>query len=185
MTQYHPALLLHRRVRVQFDHKRIFTFFESGFNVVRSKASNRISREELERLYDEHACTLYGVATTILRDNAAADETLKQTFLYIQENYADFDEARQTCFMWMVNNCRRIALEKVKRSSSTQNQHTSGEFSTAMTPEQKQVLDQVFFGGAGVSEVSKQLSLNETRVKQLLREAVSQYRSVIQEDQWK
>ena len=155
---------------------------------------------DIEKMYDENISLLYGVACKIVRDGAKADEVLKQTFEYVRENYSDFDESKQSLALWLVNVTRKIAHKKNSFQSFSRNQDSSFHFNSGQNnlsalsgngnslisvEQKKEVLDLIFFGGGNVNEVACRLGIDEVKVKQLLREAISHYRKEIQETQWK
>ena len=186
------------KARYKFAHKRIFPSFELRFKKVDKGEYKTISLEELEKVYDENISLLYGIAYTIVKDTTTADEILKQVFLAIRKNYSAGDESKQSRCIRLVNITRKIAQEIVSSQSSGQHHYSSVNLNaqkdnssgtstnqSRMTDEQKKVFELIFLGGSNVSEVAKQIELDEIRIKQLLREAVSHYRPEIQETQWK
>ena len=169
------------------------------FKTVDREEYNVISLEEIESIYDKYISILFGVAFRIVNDKAVAEEILKQTFLDIRQNYTDYDNSKQSRLQWMINITRKTARQKISFESFLQNHRNSDYLNnyrsnsngntdydnSRLTIEQNMILDLVFFGGGKVNEIAKQLQMDETKVKRLLREALNHYREPIQETQWK
>jgi RNA polymerase sigma-70 factor (ECF subfamily) len=153
--------------------------------------------EVIETLYDRFAGVLYGIILRTVKEESTATKLLEQTFIYIRNNYSEFDESKQNLSLWVISIARKIAQRKIPFPSYARNHNSSynvnhkatGELSVQgqavnttleiadlMTSEERKVLDLVFFGGGKIKEVANHLGLNETKVKQLLRTAVDHYR---------
>jgi len=153
----------------------------------------------MEMIYNEFAPVLYGVILKITGNEGAAEDILKDTFLYISNHNSQFDESKENLSLWMIGIARKIAHLRISFEAFLKNQNTSTyvdkpleigknlQSGTAvsenglMTTKQRKVLDLIFFGGGKINEVAKTLCMDETEVKKLLREALNHYRKELQQ----
>jgi len=74
----------------------------------------------LEALYHKYASLVYSVALRILKDTAAAEEILQDTFLYVWSSAAKFNAERGTIVSWLMVITRSRAVSQLRARVSTQ-----------------------------------------------------------------
>jgi RNA polymerase sigma-70 factor (ECF subfamily) len=160
------------------------------------------NREKIaaEALYDMYSSSLYGVICRIVIDEATAEDILQDTFVKIWNSFAGYSADRGRLFTWMVNIARNMAIDKV-RSKDFKNQNKNQELENNVTfideqrntvykpellgikelvatlkPEQKSILDLVYFKGYTHVEAAEELGVPLGTVKTRLRMAIMQLR---------
>lgn len=155
-----------------------------------------------EALYDMYSSSLYGIIFRIVQHEEIAEDLLQDTFVRIWNSFSSYDESKGRLFTWMVNIARNISIDKTRskdfRNSSktediennvlslemqadnTLNPETMGlkELVAKLKPEQKIILDMVYFRGFTHAEVSEELEIPLGTVKTRLRNAIISLRKV-------
>ncbi len=154
-------------------------------------------------LYDNYAPALNGVIYRIVQDEASAEDVLQETFLKIWNNFSQYDKTKGKLFTWIVNIARNLAIDHT-RSKSFRNQQKNlevdkivGFIDTSkstlfnpdqiglksmldkLKPEQREILDLVYFNGYTQAEVANQLGIPLGTVKTKIRMALIQLRSIV------
>ncbi|QQL48996.1 RNA polymerase sigma factor [Mucilaginibacter ginkgonis] len=153
-----------------------------------------------EALYDMYSSSLYGVIVRIVVDTAVAEDVLQETFVKIWQSFSGYSAEKGRLFTWMVNIARNLAIDKI-RSKDFKNQNKNQELENNVTfideqrntvykpellglkdlvqqlkPEQKSILDLVYFKGYTHVEVAEELNVPLGTVKTRLRMAIQQLR---------
>lgn len=155
-----------------------------------------------EALYNMYSSSLYGVIFRIVQHGEIAEDLLQDTFLKIWNSFPSYDSSKGKLFTWMVNIARNIAIDKTRskdfrNSSKTEdidnivlsvednyksemNPETLGlkELVEKLKPEQKTILDLVYFKGYTHIEVAEKLEIPLGTVKTRLRNAIITLRKV-------
>lgn len=154
----------------------------------------------VEALYDMYSASLYGVISRIVVDTATAEDVLQDTFVKIWNSFAGYSADKGRLFTWMVNIARNLAIDKL-RSKDFKNQNKNQELENNVTfideqrntvykpellgikelvetlkPEQKSILDLVYFKGYTHVEAADELGVPLGTVKTRLRMAIVQLR---------
>jgi RNA polymerase sigma factor (sigma-70 family) len=155
----------------------------------------------IEALYDMYSSSLLGVIARIVVDTAIAEDVLQETFIKIWNSFQSYSPEKGRLFTWMVNIARNLAIDKV-RSKDFKNQNKNQELEINVTfideqrntvykpellgirdlveklkPEQKAILELVYFKGYTHVEVSEELDVPLGTVKTRLRMAIMQLRT--------
>ncbi|MEO6523955.1 MAG: sigma-70 family RNA polymerase sigma factor [Mucilaginibacter sp.] len=155
----------------------------------------------IEALYDMYSSSLLGVIARIVVDTAIAEDVLQETFIKIWNSFQSYNTEKGRLFTWMVNIARNLAIDKV-RSKDFKNQNKNQELEINVTfideqrntvykpellgirdlveklkPEQKAILELVYFKGYTHVEVSEELDVPLGTVKTRLRMAIIQLRT--------
>lgn len=160
------------------------------------------NREKIavEALYDMYSASLFGVISRIIIDTAIAEDVLQETFVKIWNSFSGYSSEKGRLFTWMVNIARNLAIDKV-RSKDFKNQNKNQELENNVTfideqrntvykpellgirelvatlkPEQKSILDLVYFKGYTHVEASEELGVPLGTIKTRLRMAIQQLR---------
>lgn len=150
----------------------------------------------IEALYDMYSSSLNGIIFRIVQHEEIAEDLLQETFVKIWNSFPSYDSAKGRLFTWMVNIARNLSIDKVRskdfrnnsknqdldntvnfvdeQQSISLNPETLGvkELITKLKPEQKVILDLIYFKGYTHVEASEELGLPLGTVKTRLRMAI-------------
>jgi RNA polymerase sigma factor (sigma-70 family) len=154
----------------------------------------------VEALYDMYSSSLYGVISRIITDTAVAEDVLQETFVKIWHSFASYSTEKGRLFTWMVNIARNLAIDKL-RSKDFKNQNKNQELEINVTfideqrntvykpellgikelvqtlkPEQRIILDLVYFKGYTHVEAADELGIPLGTIKTRLRMAIQELR---------
>ena len=154
----------------------------------------------VEALYDMYSSSLYGVIARIIADTATAEDVLQETFVKIWHSFSSYSTEKGRLFTWMVNIARHLAIDKL-RSKDFKNQNKNQELENNVTfideqrntvykpellgikdlvqtlkPDQKQILELVYFKGYTHVEAADELGIPLGTIKTRLRMAILQLR---------
>jgi RNA polymerase sigma factor (sigma-70 family) len=154
----------------------------------------------VEALYDMYSASLFGVISRIITDEAVAEDVLQETFVKIWHSFSGYSAEKGRLFTWMVNIARNLSIDKV-RSKDFRNQNKNQELENNVTfideqkntvynpellgikelvetlkPEQKSILDLVYFKGYTHVEAAEELNIPLGTIKTRLRMAIQQLR---------
>lgn len=153
-----------------------------------------------EALYDMYSASLFGVISRIVTDTATAEDVLQDTFVKIWNSFGSYSAEKGRLFTWMVNIARNLSIDKI-RSKDFKNQNKNQELENNVTfideqrntvykpellgikdlletlkPEQKSILDLVYFKGYTHVEAADELGVPLGTIKTRLRMAIVQLR---------
>lgn len=153
-----------------------------------------------EALYDMYSASLFGVISRIVTDTATAEDVLQDTFVKIWNSFGSYSAEKGRLFTWMVNIARNLSIDKL-RSKDFKNQNKNQELENNVTfideqrntvykpellgikdlletlkPEQKSILDLVYFKGYTHVEAADELGVPLGTIKTRLRMAIVQLR---------
>jgi RNA polymerase sigma-70 factor (ECF subfamily) len=145
-------------------------------------------------LYDMYSPTLYGVVLQIVKVEEVAEDVLQEAFVKIWKSFDSYDEGKGRLFTWMINICRNLAIDKVRSkayrvSNSNEALSLNGqagfvteafnpehigvrEAVAQLNPEQKQIIDLMYFEGYTQSEIAETFDIPLGTVKTRARSAV-------------
>ena len=149
----------------------------------------------LSLLYDKYAPALYGVALKIVKREELAEDVLQETFIKIWSAFSQYDASKGRLFTWMLNICRNQAIDKIRSGSyrvglktqDIQETNTSAmagsmqtqpdhigikEITEKLIPDQKIIIDMMYFEGFTQSEVAEELNIPLGTVKTRARNAI-------------
>ena len=154
----------------------------------------------IEALYDMYSSSLYGVISRIVIDTPTAEDVLQETFVKIWNSFSSYSAEKGRLFTWMVNIARNLAIDKI-RSKDFKNQAKNHELENNVTfideqrntvykpelmgikdlvatlkPEQKSILDLVYFKGYTHVEAADELGIPLGTIKTRLRMAIIELR---------
>jgi RNA polymerase sigma factor (sigma-70 family) len=154
----------------------------------------------VEALYDMYSSSLFGVISRIVIDEHIAEDVLQETFLKIWHSFSSYSTEKGRLFTWMVNIARNLSIDKI-RSKDFKNQNKNRELENNVTfideqrstvykpellgikelvetlkPEQKSILDLVYFKGYTHVEAAEELGIPLGTIKTRLRMAIQQLR---------
>ncbi|HEY4324588.1 MAG TPA: sigma-70 family RNA polymerase sigma factor [Mucilaginibacter sp.] len=154
----------------------------------------------IEALYDMYSSSLYGVISRIIVDTASAEDVLQETFVKIWHSFSGYSAEKGRLFTWMVNIARNLSIDKL-RSKDFKNQNKNQELENNVTlvdeqmntaykpelmgikelvgtlkPEQKSILELVYFKGYTHVEAADELGIPLGTIKTRLRMGIQQLR---------
>jgi len=154
----------------------------------------------IEALYDMYSSALYGVICRIVVDVETSEDVLQETFVKIWNSFSGYSAEKGRLFTWMVNIARNMAIDKI-RSKDFKNQNKNHELENNVTfideqrntvykpellgikdlvatlkPEQKLILDLVYFKGYTHVEAADELGIPLGTIKTRLRMAILELR---------
>jgi RNA polymerase sigma factor (sigma-70 family) len=154
----------------------------------------------IEALYDMYSSSLYGVISRIVIDTATSEDVLQETFVKIWHSFSSYSTEKGRLFTWMVNIARNLSIDKI-RSKDFKNQNKNYELENNVTfideqrntvykpelmglkelvstlkPEQKSILDLVYFKGYTHVEAADELGVPLGTIKTRLRMGIQQLR---------
>jgi RNA polymerase sigma factor (sigma-70 family) len=154
----------------------------------------------IEALYDMYSSSLYGVISRIISDTATAEDVLQETFVKIWHSFSGYNAEKGRLFTWMVNIARNLSIDKL-RSKDFKNQNKNQDIENnvafideqrntaykpellgikelveTLKPEQKSILELVYFKGYTHVEAADELGVPLGTIKTRLRMAILQLR---------
>ena len=158
----------------------------------------------LEYLYDHFSQALYGIILRIVGSENIAQEVLQDVILKVWNNIGSYDSKKGRLFTWLLNLARNQAIDKL-RSKDIQRQIKTDrlgntvyildqvkseypikeddigikELLERLVPEQRIVVELVYFRGYTQSEISKEFDIPLGTVKTRLRYALIALRKIL------
>jgi RNA polymerase sigma factor (sigma-70 family) len=150
----------------------------------------------MTEFYDRYAAALYGVIFRIVKAEDEAEDVLQEAMVKIWHAFASYDAGKGRLFTWVVNICRNLAIDKIRSRQHRVGSRTTGlddsltaqrqaapatfrpehiglqEITQTLIPEQRQIIDLLYFEGYTQSEVAEELNLPLGTVKTRARTAI-------------
>lgn len=154
-------------------------------------------------LYDNYSNALFGVIDRIIQSEDVSNDVLQEAFVKIWKNIDSYSKEKGSLFTWMLNVCRNTAIDETRSKQfkkQLQNQNIEDsvnkvdkseqvtmkvdhiglkEVVAKLKPEQKVLVDKIYFEGYTQEEVSKELDIPLGTVKTRIRAAIMQLRGVL------
>lgn len=159
-------------------------------------------RDAVGILYDKYSSFLFGLIHRIVHSEEVAEDVLQEAFVKIWQNISGYDVSKAKLITWMANICRNLAIDKIRSKdykNTQQNQDIenyvnlieddrSGSFNPEhigvkemlekLTPEQRAIIELVYFKGYTQNDASKELAIPLGTVKTRIRSAINTLRSL-------
>lgn len=157
----------------------------------------------LRALYDHYSAALYGVIFRVVGEKETAEDLLQETFVKIWNNSAAYDPSKGRLYTWMLNIARNNAIDKT-RSKNYRNEgqvrsledfvYEAGKQHSQVTttdhiglkklveglkPEQKELVDMLYFGGYTQTEAAEELGIPLGTVKTRIKAAITRLRELM------
>jgi RNA polymerase sigma-70 factor (ECF subfamily) len=153
-----------------------------------------------EALYDMYSASLLGVIFKIVADREIAEDVLQETLVKIWNSIHQYDATKGRLFTWMVNVARNLAIDKLRSKdfrNHSKNQDIENHVNAIdeqrnttykpellgvkdlvekLKPEQKKIVELVYFQGYTHVEVSDELEIPLGTVKTRLRMGIMELR---------
>ncbi|MEY2934782.1 MAG: hypothetical protein RL033_5531, partial [Pseudomonadota bacterium] len=155
----------------------------------------RGDRTAVALLYQRHQAPLFGLARSLLRSAAEAEDLLHDVFLEAWRRSADYSAERGSVRAWLILRTRSRALDRLKSASrphgrpleppadtapvETGDQQRLRELLAQMPEAQQQVVLLGYFEGLSSAEISERLGIPIGTVKSRTRAALETLRDVL------
>lgn len=140
-----------------------------------------------------YSSSLYGIIYRVVQHQELAEDILQETFIKIWHSFTSFDPEKGRLFTWMVNIARNLSIDKIRSKdfrNNSKNQDLENtvnsideQRNTAINPEilgvkdlvdklkpdQKTILDLIYFRGYTHVEAADELGIPLGTVKTRLR----------------
>ncbi len=149
----------------------------------------------LSDLYDKYSAALYGVILRIVKTEEIAEDVLQDTFVKIWSSFSQYDASKGRLFTWLINIARNSAIDKIRSrqyrvgsktkpledspvnhlqsSYDTRPDHIGvKEMVNKLNPDQRIIIDMMYFEGYSQSEVAEELDIPLGTVKTRTRTAM-------------
>ncbi len=157
-------------------------------------------KKAFEILYEKYSAALYGSVLRIVISEEVANEVLQEIFVKIWKNIQSYDKKKATIFTWMLNIARNSAIDRYRKIKKEHNVplqvaetvdtgNVRGELNvdyigvseliSQLTPDQKLVLDYLYFKGYTQQELSDELEIPLGTVKTRARSAINELRKLM------
>ena len=145
-------------------------------------------------LYDMYSASLYGVVLQIVKVEETAEDVLQEGFMKIWNSFHSYDEAKGRLFTWMINICRNLAIDRIRSKQHRVSQKTRDipvspradmgtssfrpehigvrEITEKLSPDQKQIIDLMYFEGMTQREIAEEFDIPLGTVKTRARSAI-------------
>lgn len=145
------------------------------------------SREALEEIYRRKSRGVYAVAMRILRDPEEAKDVLQDAFVKIWTKAPQFDHSGAKADAWINMISRNAAIDRIRRakskivteeyedihatsrSASNEDRMSLSRCLEATDPQKREIVLQVYVGGAHYEDIVSQYDLPMNTVKTWLR----------------
>jgi len=167
-------------------------------NVSEEELIQRLKQQDesaMAILYDNYAAALFGVILRIVKSEAVAEDVMQESFVKIWTSFVQYDVEKGRLFTWIINIARNTAIDKIRskqyrvgsrttaiEDSGVNNMESSydikpeqlglKEVVAKLNPDQKQIIDMMYFDGYTQSEVAEELSIPLGTVKTRSRAAI-------------
>ncbi len=156
-------------------------------------------------LYDSFSGALLGVIMKVVDNRDVAEDVLQESFVKIWQKRDTYDASKGRLFTWMLNICRNSAIDAARskhvkvaskirniddnvtsvnrKTSVSQNEDAIGVATIvdSLLPEQKVIMDLIYFNGFTQEEVSKELNIPLGTVKTRTRSALTKLRETFKQ----
>lgn len=159
-------------------------------------------KSAFEKLYDNYSAAIYGVVYRMLQKEDTAADVMQEAFVKIWKNILKYDSKKGSIYTWMLNIARNTAIDKlrkIKRENHVEIQTFENFVSTSkihqtsmkvdhlgvrevvdsLDPDQKIIIDYLYFGGYTQQEVSDELGIPLGTVKTRARTALKKLRKTL------
>ena len=146
--------------------------------------------------YDRYSAALYGVIFRIVKAEDEAEDVLQEALVKIWNAFATYDPGKGRLFTWVLNICRNLSIDRIRSRQHRVGSRTQGlddsltaqrhaaptvfrpehiglqEITQKLIPEQRRIIDLLYFEGFTQSEVAEELNIPLGTVKTRARTAI-------------
>ncbi|MFA6277196.1 MAG: sigma-70 family RNA polymerase sigma factor [Pedobacter sp.] len=154
-------------------------------------------KKAISQLYKMYSSSLMGIITRIVKFDEIAEDILQDTFIKIWKSIEQYDASKGRLFTWMANLAKNTAIDHLrskycsnlektddlneiptlildKQSNNQFNPEIIGlkQLIQNLKPDQKNILDLIYFEGYTHVEVAERLNLPLGTVKTKIRQSI-------------
>ncbi len=150
-------------------------------------------------MYDHYSSALYGVILRIVRTEDLAEEVMQDCFLKIWEKIEMYDDSKGKLFTWIISIARNLSLDKLRSKEFNKTKKTDEltnnvssfqaenihpehigvkDMLDKLPPEQKSLIDLMYFQGYSQSEISEEFGIPLGTIKTRVRAAMTKLRTL-------
>ncbi|MFT5266482.1 MAG: RNA polymerase sigma factor (sigma-70 family) [Sphingobacteriales bacterium] len=157
-------------------------------------------RKSMEILYEKYNVAIFGVINRIVQSQELAEDLVQEAFVKIWKSFDSYSSQKGRLFTWMINVSRNLAIDKLRSKSfknNSKNQNIEDnvfiidnvknhklnsdvvglkDLTEKLKPNQKEIIDLVYFSGYTHVEVSEELGIPLGTVKTSLRMGLMELR---------
>jgi len=157
-------------------------------------------QKAVKYLFDNYSAALLGLVFRIVQNQELAEEILQETFVKIWVNFASYDNQKGKLYTWMLNIARNLAIDKIRSNEFKMTQQTQNieksvhsinreyqvgfdpnfidvkDLVDKLRPEQKELIDLIYFYGYTQAEAAEKLKMPLGTVKTRVRSAIGELR---------
>ncbi|UOQ72760.1 RNA polymerase sigma factor [Hymenobacter cellulosilyticus] len=145
--------------------------------------------------YDKYGRVLYNVILRIVRNEVMAEDVLQESMVKIWYSFASYTASRGRLFTWALNVCRNAAIDQLRTRQYHEGQQTQAlessmacyqvaatgfqpehvglrELVMCLKPNDRKIIDLLYFGGFTQAEVADELQVPLGTVKTRARAAM-------------
>ncbi|HEX7367576.1 MAG TPA: sigma-70 family RNA polymerase sigma factor [Pelobium sp.] len=172
-------------------------FLEEPELVIALKQQKKIGAEAL---YSMYSASLLGIIQRVITDNEIAEDVLQEGLVKIWNSIQQYDPTKGRLFTWMVNVVRNLSIDKVRSKdyrNHSKNQDLENHVNSIdiqrnseykpelmgvkdllqkLKPEQKIIVEMIYFQGYTHVEVAEELAMPLGTVKTRLRMGIIELR---------
>jgi RNA polymerase sigma-70 factor, ECF subfamily len=165
------------------------------------------SEDALAQLYDHASPVVYGLALRLLREPSSAEDVTLDVFLQVWRNAESYDVQRGPVLAWLVTMVRSRAIDRLRsrqgraatveqpleESAELHDRHPNPERASIdsgksrlinsalaeLSPEQREVIELVYFSGFSHTEVASRSGLPLGTVKTRVRQGMLRLRKLL------
>jgi DNA-directed RNA polymerase specialized sigma24 family protein len=127
-------------------------------------------------VYDKYAPSLLGIINKIVADTECAEEILRDTFVQIWNDIAQFDSGKSSFFTWLLNKARCKAFEQThlhKQQFAPASPEKNNEPDHKMLLQQrKSALDMIYLAGLSYEQTASLLKMSIEDLKKIVRQEI-------------
>jgi len=159
-------------------------------------------RAAFEYFYDRYSSAVYGVIFKIVKIEELSEEVLQDAFLKFWDKIADYNPEKGRLFTWMLNLTRNMAIDKIrskefkgirKTDDISHNVHIFDEgyseknksefigvkeLVEQLSPDQRQIIDLMYFQGYSQSEIAEEFEIPLGTVKTRAKAAMQKLKEL-------
>lgn len=154
------------------------------------------NREALSELYDSYSAIVYGLAMKMTGIESFAQDIVQDVFLHIWKNADKFNASKDRLSTWIIGITRNRGIEEIRsesfknrtqntevviprrvaRTNSTMNANGLKIMNKQLRPEQKRLLEYLYFDALSFEEAAKVLNIPLGTVKTRIRSIILELR---------
>ncbi|MDZ4845142.1 MAG: sigma-70 family RNA polymerase sigma factor [Chitinophagales bacterium] len=153
----------------------------------------------ISNIYDYYSPVLFGVILKIVKSEQSAEDVLQDAFVKIWKSAEMYDASKGRLFTWLINIARNTAIDHIRSKDFKKELRTESnlvyanedtesfntdhiglkEIVEKLKPDNKEIIDLIYFQGYTHVEVAEKLSLPLGTVKSKVRISIRELREII------